>query len=49
MRYTVELASDCMMHMPSFMMIVLGFQAVLMFCLSNLRDCSVGVTDGSDL
>jgi hypothetical protein len=49
MQYTVELATDCMNHMPGFMMIVLGVQAVLKFCLSNLRDCSVGVTDGSDL
>jgi hypothetical protein len=38
-----------MMYMPSFMIIVLGVQAVLMFGLSDLRDYSVGVTDGSDL
>jgi hypothetical protein len=31
------------------MMIGAGIQPILRFCLNNLRDCIVGVTDGTDL
>jgi hypothetical protein len=37
---------DCL---PSFMKIFGGVQAILRFCLRNLRGCEVGITDGRDL
>jgi hypothetical protein len=32
-----------------FMKIDVRVQAILRFCLSNLRSCNVGITDGKDL
>jgi hypothetical protein len=46
MMYAIELASDVMIYIPSFMKIGTGIQAMLRFCLSNLRGCNVGITDG---
>jgi hypothetical protein len=36
-------------HIPSFTKIDKGVQAILRFCLRNLRGCNVGITDGRDL
>jgi hypothetical protein len=44
--YNVGMASDVMIHMPSFMMISSGVQTMLMFGISNLRAYGVGMTDG---
>jgi hypothetical protein len=38
-----------MIYTPSFMKTGGGFQTILRFCLRNLRDCNIGVTDGRDL
>jgi hypothetical protein len=38
-----------MIFLPSFIKIGAGVQAILRFCLSNLRGCSVGITDERDL
>jgi hypothetical protein len=46
--YAVEIGSGGMIHLP-FMKIGVGVQAVLKFCLRNLRGCNVGVTDERDL
>jgi hypothetical protein len=45
----VEMALYSMIYVPSFMKIGTDIQAVLRFCLSNLRGCNVGVTNGRDL
>jgi hypothetical protein len=37
------------MYTPSFIKIGTSDQAILRFCLRNLRGCSVGITDGRDL
>jgi hypothetical protein len=34
---------------PSFMKFGTGAEAILRFCLRNLRGCSVGITDVRDL
>jgi hypothetical protein len=34
------------MHIPSFLKFGTGVQAMLRFCLSNLRGCNVGISDG---
>jgi hypothetical protein len=47
--YAVEMASCGMIYVSSFMKIGRGVQAILRFCLRNLRDCNVGTTDGRDL
>jgi hypothetical protein len=44
---------DCFMchdilYVPSFMKIGTGVQAILWFCLRNLRGYNVGITDGRD-
>jgi hypothetical protein len=44
MKYAVEITS-----LPSFMKIGTGVQAILRFCLRNLRGCDVGITDRRDL
>jgi hypothetical protein len=46
MKYGVEMASDDMIYISSFMKIGTSVQAILKFCLRNLRDCEVGITDG---
>jgi hypothetical protein len=40
------MGSGGMINIPSFMKIGMGVQAILRFCLSNLRGCNVGITDG---
>jgi hypothetical protein len=49
MKYAVLMASCGMIHIPSFMKIGTGVQAILRFCLRNLQGCDVGITDGRDL
>jgi hypothetical protein len=48
MRYAVETASCGMIYAPSFMKIGTGVQAILRFCLRNLRGCNAGITNGKD-
>jgi hypothetical protein len=38
-----------MIYIPSFMKIGAGVQAILIFCLRNLKGFNVGITDGWDL
>jgi hypothetical protein len=45
---TIEMASDGMIYLKSFMKIGTGVEAILRFCLSNLKGCNVSVTDGRD-
>jgi hypothetical protein len=47
--YAVEMASCGMIYLPSFMKIGTDIQAMLRFCLRNLRGCGVGITDGREL
>jgi hypothetical protein len=49
MEYTIEIALDGMVHVPSFMMTRSGMQAVLKFSLNSSRGCSVGTSDVRDL
>jgi hypothetical protein len=41
--------SGAMLYILSFIKIGSGLQTVSIFCLNNLRDCNVGITDGLDL
>jgi hypothetical protein len=43
------MASYGIIYIPSFIKIGIGVQAILRFCLGNLRGCNVGITDGSVL
>jgi hypothetical protein len=47
--YAVEMASCGMIYLPSFVKISTGVQAILRFCLRNLRGSNVGITNGRDL
>jgi hypothetical protein len=38
-----------MIHIPSFMKIGTGVQAILRGFLGNFNGCDVGITDGRDL
>jgi hypothetical protein len=49
MKYAVEIASCGKIYLISFMKIGTGVQAILRFCLTNLRGCDGGITDGKDL
>jgi hypothetical protein len=49
MENAVEVASYGIIYIPSLMKIGIGVQAILRFCLRNLRACNVGITDGMDL
>jgi uncharacterized protein YraI len=49
MNYAVEMGSGGMIYFPSFTKTGTGVQAILRFCLRNLRGCNVGITDGRDL
>jgi hypothetical protein len=46
MKYAVEMASCDMIYIPSFVKSGGGVQAVLRFCLRNLRYCNDDNTDG---
>jgi hypothetical protein len=41
--------SDGMIYIPSFMGTDIGVQAILKFCLGNLRGCNIGITDERNL
>jgi hypothetical protein len=45
MKCAVEMGSGGMIYLPSFMKIGKGVQAILRFCLSNLKGCNVGIID----
>jgi hypothetical protein len=47
--YAVEMGLCGVMYIPSFVKIVIGVQAILGFCLRNLRGCNIGTTAGRDL
>jgi hypothetical protein len=47
--HSVQMASCGIIHLPGFMKIGTGFQAILRFCFSNLKECNVGISDGRDL
>jgi hypothetical protein len=47
--HLTEIPSCSMVHVPSFMKIDAGFQAILRFRFRNLRGCNVGISDGRDL
>jgi hypothetical protein len=49
MIYAIQMTSDGMTYIPSFVKIYTGIKAVLRFCLRNLRGCNIGITDGKDL
>jgi hypothetical protein len=49
MKQAVGLASDGMIHVPSFIKVGTGVQAILRRFLINLRGCNIGITDGWDL
>jgi hypothetical protein len=36
-------------YIPSFLQSIMGFQAILKFCLSSLKGCEVVIIDGRDL
>jgi hypothetical protein len=46
MIYVVEMISRCIIYIPKLMNIAIGAQAILMFCLRNLRRRNVGNIDG---
>jgi hypothetical protein len=46
MMYTVEMASCGMIYLLSFLKTGTGIQAILRFCLRNVRGCNVGITEG---
>jgi hypothetical protein len=43
--YAIEIAVGGMIHVPSFMKIDTGVQAMLKLYLRNIRGCNVGITD----
>jgi hypothetical protein len=45
MKHVVQMASCAMIYTPSFMKIGTGTQAILKFCLRNLRGCSIGIRE----
>jgi hypothetical protein len=49
MKYAVQMAACDMIYIPSFMKNGGGVQAVLRFCLRNLRHCNDDIADGRDL
>jgi hypothetical protein len=48
MKCAVEIVSFAMAHIPSFIKMGKGVQAILRFFLGNLRVYNVGITDGKD-
>jgi hypothetical protein len=48
MMYAVEMGSDAMIYVPSFIKIGTGVKQILKFCLRNLRSRNVCITDGKD-
>jgi hypothetical protein len=48
-RILLEYAVEMALYIKSFMKVGTGLQATLRYCLGNLRDCIVGITDVRDL
>jgi hypothetical protein len=48
-RHNIEIASDAMKHMLSFIKIGSGFQEIFRFLLNNLGRFNIGIIDGKDL
>jgi hypothetical protein len=49
MKYAIEIASCGMIHIPSYIKIGTGIQAILWCFLRNLKDCNVGMALGKDI
>jgi hypothetical protein len=49
MKCAIEIATYGMTYTPRFMKIDTGVQAILRFCLRNLKGCNAGITDGRDV
>jgi hypothetical protein len=49
MMYAVKIDSGGIIYVQSIMKIGTGVQSILRFCLSSLKGCDVGATDGGDL
>jgi hypothetical protein len=49
MKCTVEIGSDGMIYIPSFIKTGAGVEGILRFCLSNLKGCNIVITDGRNL
>jgi hypothetical protein len=47
--YAIQMGSGGMIDIPSFIKISTDVEGILSFCLSNQRDCSVDIIEGSDL
>jgi hypothetical protein len=47
--YATEMVSGGMTYLRSFMKTGNGVQAILRFCLINLKGCNVGITNGRGL
>jgi hypothetical protein len=48
MMYAVDMGSGGMVYIPSFMKIGTSVEAILRFCLRNLKGCNVCITDRRD-
>jgi hypothetical protein len=46
MKQAIEITSYSLMYIHCFMTIGTEIKATLKYCLSNLKDCNVGITDG---
>jgi hypothetical protein len=44
--YAIEMGSGGMIYLPSFMKTGTEVQAILRICLTNLKGCNLGVSDG---
>jgi hypothetical protein len=42
---TIGMATGCLIYLPSFMTFGTWVQAVSKFCLKQLEDCNIGITD----
>jgi hypothetical protein len=49
MMYVVEMPSCGMIFLQSCQKIGKGVEGILRFCLSSLKGCDVGISDGRDL
>jgi hypothetical protein len=48
MKCAVDMGSGGTICMQSYMKIGTGVRGILRFCLSNLKGCNVGISDGRD-
>jgi hypothetical protein len=46
MKYTVAMASDDVIHIPSFVVNGSAIQEILRFCHRNLKGCNIDTADG---